>query len=70
MIGFIDRAAIPKMVIGLIVGVLVFGIGMGAVVFLPIHGNALAVAFLAALAVAFKAGEWAGKAIWERVQSR
>jgi hypothetical protein len=70
MIGFIDRAAIPKMVIGFVVGVLVFGVGMSAVAFLPIHGNALAVAFLLVFAAAYMAGRWAGEAIWNRIQSR
>jgi hypothetical protein len=70
MIGFIDRAAIPKMVIGFIVGVLVLVVGISAVSFLPIHGDWLAVAFIVAFAVAFKAGEWAGGAIWNRIQSR
>jgi len=70
MIGFIDRAAIPKMVIGFIVGVFVLVAGLCVIAFLPIHGNLGIVLFLAVFVVAFKVGEWAGETIWTRIQSR
>lgn len=70
MIGFINRADIPKLIIAFMVGIIVFVAGMAAISFLPVHGAALAAAFLVTFAVAFKAGEWAGEAIWNRIQSR
>jgi len=70
MIGFIDRADIPKMVIGFIVGVLVLVVGLCALALLPVHGNLGIALFLAVFVVAFKVGEWSGKAIWDRIGSR
>ncbi len=70
MIGFISRADIPKMIIQFIVGVIVLVVGLGALSVLPIHGNVGIALFLLVFVTAFKVGEWAGEAIWERVEIR
>ena len=70
MIGFISRAYIPKLIIQFIIGVLVLVVGMGAVSLLSIHGNRVGILFLLVFVVAFKVGERAGEAIWERVEIR
>ncbi len=70
MIGFVNRADIPKYAIGFIVGLVILVVGMGVVSVIPVHGNWLAILFLVVFATAFKGGEWAGAAIWDRISSR
>ena len=58
------------MVIGVLVGVVILIVGMSVISAIPVHGTALGLLFLGVFVIAFKGGEWAGEAIWDRIRSR
>lgn len=71
MIGFINRADIPKLIIAFIIGVtLLVVVGSALEALYPHGGKVAAVLLLAAFVGVFKFSCWAGGAIWERIEDR
>ena len=70
MLGFTNRSDVPRLVIGFLVAVVILCAGAGIISLLRVHGSLFAVLILAVFVAAYKGGEWAGEAIWDRIGGR
>lgn len=70
MNGFLRRVIVPRVVIQLVVGIVVFFAGIAAIVLARLHGTTAGVVELVVIAAAVMAGDGGGNNIWRWIELR